>query len=91
MPLELVELTQLSVLDLSGNELTGCIPQSAADLASLGQISCDPRDALVALHESTDGPNWKNNDNWLSDAPISEWYGITTDSGGDVVHLSPWR
>ena len=22
------------------------------------------------------GPNWKKNDNWLSDLPLSEWYGI---------------
>ena len=68
--------------------MTGCIPESAADLAVLGQMSCDPRDALVALYKSTGGPNWKNNDNWLSDAPIGEWYGVTTNSKGDIVQLS---
>ena len=88
MPLELAKLANLTVLDLSGNELTGCIPESAADLAVLGQMSCDPRDALVALYKSTGGPNWKNNDNWLSDAPIGEWYGVTTNSKGDIVQLS---
>lgn len=30
------------------------------------------RAALVALYETTDGPNWINNDNWLTDAPLSE-------------------
>ena len=39
------------------------------------------RDALIALFNATDGPNWTNNDNWLSDEPIGQWYGVETDSG----------
>ena len=46
------------------------------------------RDALVALYEATDGPNWENSENWLTDAPLGEWYGVTTDSDGRVVGLS---
>ncbi len=34
--------------------------------------------ALAALYEATDGENWTNNDGWLTDAPLNEWYGITT-------------
>ncbi len=40
--------------------------------------------ALVALYESTDGPNWVNNENWLTDAPLGEWYGVDTDRDGRV-------
>ena len=36
------------------------------------------RQALVDLYNSTDGDNWKNNANWCSDKPLSEWYGIYT-------------
>ena len=36
------------------------------------------RDALVALYNATDGPNWRENQNWLSDRPISEWLGVHT-------------
>ena len=39
------------------------------------------REALVALYNATDGPNWHNNQNWLSDAPIGEWYGVATKEG----------
>ena len=39
------------------------------------------RAVLVALYEATDGPNWNNNTNWLSDAPLGEWYGVTTEAG----------
>ena len=34
------------------------------------------RAALEALYHSTDGPNWNNNANWLSDAPLRDWYGV---------------
>ena len=45
------------------------------------------RAALVALYNATDGPNWEKSDNWLSDEPLSEWYGITTDITGRVTEL----
>ena len=45
------------------------------------------RAVLVALYEATDGANWNRNDNWLSDAPLGEWYGVTTDDVGRVVKL----
>ena len=45
------------------------------------------RAALVALNEATDGPNWVNSQNWLTDAPLSEWYGVSTDDAGRVLGL----
>ncbi len=48
----------------------------------------DDRAVLVALYNSTDGPNWVFNDNWLSDRPIGEWYGVTTNANGRVTALS---
>ncbi len=32
--------------------------------------------AVVALYESTDGENWNNNENWLTDTPLRNWEGI---------------
>ena len=43
--------------------------------------------ALVALYNATGGANWGNNRNWLSNAPIGAWHGVTTDSDGRVTHL----
>ncbi|MBQ8484105.1 MAG: hypothetical protein IJ504_07380 [Bacteroidales bacterium] len=34
------------------------------------------RSALIDLYNATDGDNWKNNENWCSDKPLSEWYGV---------------
>ena len=54
---------------------------------ALAQDASADRAALIALYHATDGPNWKNKYNWLSDAPISEWHGVTTNSDGRVVEL----
>ena len=53
-----------------------------------GQAASSDRDALVALYDATDGANWKNSENWLSDAPIGEWHGVTTDTKGRVTGIS---
>ena len=45
------------------------------------QDSAADRAALVALYNSTGGPNWRDNRNWLSDRPLSEWYGVTVSNG----------
>ena len=46
------------------------------------------RDVLVALYNATDGPNWKQKTNWDTDAPLSDWYGVTANDQGRVVKLS---
>ena len=46
------------------------------------------REALIALYNATGGPNWNRKDNWLSDVPISEWDGVTTDDNGRVTALA---
>ena len=45
------------------------------------------RAALAALYNATDGANWQNSGNWLSNAPMGEWHGVTTDSDGRVTQL----
>lgn len=36
-------------------------------------------DALVALYNATDGPNWTNNTNWLTEN--QPWHGVAVESG----------
>ena len=45
------------------------------------------REALAALYHAMDGPNWNDNTNWLSGAPLNEWHGVSTDSAGSVIEL----
>eukprot|EP00752_Nemacystus_decipiens_P012467 g11041.t2 len=45
------------------------------------------RDALLALHHATDGPCWKNDRNWNTDAALSDWYGVAADDQDSVMTL----
>ena len=61
------------------------VPATAPPAAS-GSAETD-REALVAIYNATDGENWNRSDNWLSDAPLDEWEGVTTDDEGRVTKL----
>ena len=64
-----------------GWNLVGFTATTAGDAAT-------DRAALAALYNATDGANWLNNGNWLSNAPMGEWHGVTTDSDGRVTRLN---
>lgn len=62
----------------------------------VGQRYCldrDDRGVLSAFYAATGGPNWYKQDNWMTDADVCDWYGVTcwdtTDSKkGRVRHLN---
>ena len=97
LPSSMTGLNSLRVLSLSGTQL--CAPADAAFQAWLkgianttGVTNCDAdgaadRDELLALYNATDGSNWTNKTNWLSDRPLGEWHGVTTDDNGRVTRL----
>ena len=54
-------------------------------------VATTQRGALIALYQATDGDNWKRNDNWLTDAPLDDWYGVTVRQFTDIVDkLNLW-
>ena len=84
-----------TALDMSMPSSSGRFHQSNAVLVEvpLGESGSDraqpasDRDVLVALYRSTGGASWDDNTNWLSDRPIGEWHGVTTNSDGRVIEL----
>ncbi len=86
--------TSVATVDGSGL-VTAAGSGTATITATAGQASgtasvtvANPdRAALVALYNATAGPNWVDNTHWLTDAPLGEWYGVTTDVAGRVVVL----
>ena len=80
-------------------DATGLVRGLAEGVATITATSGDARGtsditvhnpdrvALEALYHATDGPNWVNSDNWLTDAPLGEWYGVNTNASGRVVRL----
>ena len=45
------------------------------------------RAALIALYNATGGSNWLTGTNWLTDEPLGEWHGVTTNEHGRVIDL----
>ena len=39
------------------------------------------KQALIALYNATDGPNWNVNHGWLSDEPLDTWFGVIVSEG----------
>ena len=45
------------------------------------------RAVLAALYNATDGPSWVDADQWLTDTPLGDWYGVKTNQARRVVDL----
>ena len=91
-------LAGLSLVELYYNNTNLCTPTEALFETWLNGIAshegtgveCAPlsgREFLVALYDATDGPNWVNAENWLTDAPMREWHGVEVDDHGAVSEL----
>ena len=55
--------------------------------ARITVVEPSDRGALVSLYRSAGGANWSERRNWLTDAPLGEWHGVTVDQTGRVVRL----
>ena len=55
------------------------------DKSQIAYCENPDREALIALYNATDGPNWRKQANWLTDAPLGDWHGVTTDRNGRVI------
>ena len=51
-------------------------------------ITTTDRDVLIALYQATNGASWSNRTNWLTEGPLENWYGVTTDENGRVTDLT---
>ena len=98
LPLELADLP-LERVRVAGTEV--CAPSDEAFQAWLmalpegsGVAHCDrlreiDRDVLIELYHATDGPNWNYSKNWLTDLPVENWIGVSTDRTGPGDHPEP--
>ncbi len=67
-------------------EQTAC-PTSKFSCSDVTEIPKSECEALVALYESTDGDNWKDNTGWKDTNTPCSWQGIRC-SGGYVITLA---
>ena len=60
---------------------------SAQTPTSTPTTTSPDRAALIALFNATNGANWVDGENWLSDKPIGEWRGVIADADSRVTAL----
>jgi Leucine-rich repeat (LRR) protein len=75
-----------STVDLGDAGMDNIYGWGKVELPALASPKETDSMALVALYNSTNGPGWTNNTNWLT-GPVSSWYGITLDSNR-VINIS---
>ena len=60
--------------------LEDIVPEGRLELrdleVSFGQVEGSLREQLIRLYNETDGPNWKEHQNWCSEKPIETWQGV---------------
>lgn len=65
-----------------------CVSYSVSQDANINYQTAIERDALIAIYNALDGDNWEYKDNWCSDKPVNEWYGVTCGENNFVEHLN---
>lgn len=70
--------------------LSSCdLIQSMVDPANqYRDVSPSEKTELMYLYGQTDGCDWTNNTKWGTPYPVSEWYGISTNSEGYVTAIN---
>ena len=68
------------------------VTATAGDASGVAEVTVESPDraALAALYTATDGPNWANNANWMTDRPLGQWFGVEV-SAGRVTRLHLWQ
>ena len=67
------------IKDTKGNALEEIkLVQDGVTVIDADQLEQE-RQALIAIYNALDGHNWTNNENWCSDKPLEEWYGVEVD------------
>jgi len=50
----------------------------------IGYIYSQDSLTVVSFYNSTNGEDWINNNNWLSDKPLNDWYGLTVNDSNII-------
>ena len=68
-------------------EITAASGGVSQSLTVTVTFSSPDREALIAFYHATGGPDWEEQTNWLSDEPLHDWHGVTTDADARVTRL----
>ena len=51
-------------------------------------VSSPNHNTLIELYNRMGGQDWLDRTNWLTNAPLNQWHGVTTDADGQVTRLA---
>ena len=85
-------LSSAAILTLAPGNYTAKVEgkDGATGVALVEVYGIDPpadRETLRALYHATDGANWIDQTNWLSDLSLDRWHGVSVDDLGRVTSL----
>ena len=78
----------VTTVDYGTAEITAT-SDSLADTARVEIVfKLSARQVLDSIYRLTGGENWTDTTNWLSDEPLSEWFGVEASDSGAVIGLA---
>lgn len=97
LPYTMARLKALTELEYDQTDL--CVPKEAFIRNWLNglskhvgtEVDCAPseaREILKKIYDSMGGTRWFNSGNWFTDAPLRDWWGVSTDVQGRVTGLN---
>ena len=70
------------------NDISTTDSETDAMVATAEPASYTQREALSALYTATNGSRWSVSEGlWLTNRPLDEWFGVTTDTEGYVTRI----
>ena len=89
-----VNETKIAITPVSPGRATVTVRATDPDGLSATQIfrvttivSSPNRETLIELYNRLGGLEWSDRTNWLTNAPLNQWHGVTTDADGQVTRL----
>ena len=89
-----VNETKIAITPVSPGRATVTVRVTDPDGLSASQIfrvttivSSPNRETLIELYNRLGGLEWSDRTNWLTNEPLNQWHGVTTDADGQVTRL----
>ena len=90
-----VNETRIAIAPVSPGRATVTVRATDPDGLSATQnfivttvVSSPNRNTLIELYNRMGGQDWLDRTNWLTNAPLNQWHGVTTDADGQVTRLA---
>lgn len=75
----------LAIFLTFGGQVVQAVQTGEFDCGAQIAVPVDQCEALVAIYQATNGPEWVNQTGWLVDTNVCQWYGVSCNAGTIVA------